>query len=66
MTFFYCEASIFLNVIYNVLINYCFLELGFFNCIESHGGQWWHKLLIPAFGRQRQDDLCEIRDQPGL
>ena len=23
-------------------------------------GQWWHTPLIPALGRQRQEDLCEF------
>jgi hypothetical protein len=24
-------------------------------------GQWWHRPLIPALGRQRQEDLCEFK-----
>ena len=23
-------------------------------------GRWWRSPLIPAFGRQRQEDLCEL------
>jgi hypothetical protein len=27
---------------------------------RGSGGQWWHTPVIPAFGRQRQGDLCEL------
>jgi hypothetical protein len=27
---------------------------------------WWHTPLIPALRRERQGDLCEFEDQPGL
>jgi hypothetical protein len=27
----------------------------------SLGGQWWGMPLIPGFGRQRQEDLCEFK-----
>jgi hypothetical protein len=25
----------------------------------GNNGQWWHMLLIPTLGRQKQADLCE-------
>ena len=27
---------------------------------QFRGGQWWYKPLIPALGRQRKVDLCEL------
>jgi hypothetical protein len=30
--------------------------------LEGHRGQaWWHKPLIPALGRQRQEDLSKFK-----
>jgi hypothetical protein len=31
----------------------------------SHSQAWWHTPLIPALGKQRQEDFC-VRGQPGL
>jgi hypothetical protein len=41
------------------------LELTDYIHKDSRAGQWWCTPLIPAFGRQRQTDLC-VRGQPGL
>jgi hypothetical protein len=27
---------------------------------KNHAKQWWNISLLPAFGRQRQEDLCEF------
>jgi hypothetical protein len=32
---------------------------------KIYAGQWWHMPLIPAFGRQKQEDFW-VQGQPGL
>jgi hypothetical protein len=33
--------------------------------LKNLAGKWWCKPLIPALGRQRQEDFC-VQGQPGL
>ena len=41
-------------------------NLFLFQCSKAVnvGGWWWHMLLIPALGRQKQANLCEFEASP--
>ena len=44
-------------------LSYSFLFVCF--AVRSLAGQWWCRPLIPALGRQRQEDF-RVRGKPGL